>query len=201
MRPSRRLAHMHFAIDEVASLRSLLSLLAPYLKSDWQVVEDGDADVVLMRLDAPRPTTESGNSRRVACVRRPRDAQGPAIHRPLRAAEILALLNEMEASENAARAALEIERAVVLAYWPTEFEEWPPAWTRVLASIVRTPRSAAQICAATGVNKIEVGNCLAELQRIDALTFAAGQVATAEPATGLRNLIRRVGRKLGFKGE
>ena len=138
----RRLAHRHFDRDEVASLRSLLSLLAPYLKAEWQVVDGDDADLVLVRLDAPAQTIERnvrGGPRAIACVRRPREALVPAIHRPLRAYEILTVLNEAGRSVQPQPSVLQEGQVAALAYWPIEFEDWPSAWSRVLAAIAGGP--------------------------------------------------------------
>jgi hypothetical protein len=201
----KRVSHRHFDIDDVASLRSLVGLLRPYLKAHWQVVDGEDADLVLVRVDDPQRTAEllqPLGARAVPCVRRPRDMKRPAIHRPLRAYELLSTLNEASANADQAAGRAQGEVALSLAYWPLEFDTWPADYTRVLAALAGEPRLPGELALLTGTSEDTVTACLETLQRANALKRSPREAQAGEGArpAGLLDFISRVGRRLGFGG-
>lgn len=204
-RQPRRIACIEFEPDEINSLRSLLGLLDPYLKHAWEVGDLAQADVVLVRCDAENtPMALPGGTTVVGCARRPRQLASPAIHRPLRASEILAVLNDggetasATGTEPGATPAPSTE-AWRLSYWPLDFESFPPPWRRVLAALAARAMTREDLVHCTRLAMDDVSHCLQRLRDAGALTGTRKpSLSPAPPAARWRHLIAGIGRKLGF---
>lgn len=201
----RSIACVDLGPDEINSLRSLLGLLAPYLKHAWEVGPVDRADLVLVKRDsddAPSPVPEGVTI--IGCARRPRQHASPTIHRPLRASEVLAVLNEFE--EDADHQAgvptpppAPSAQAWRLAYWPLDFETFPSTWWRVLAALSGQARTRDELVRCTGLARGEISQCLQRLREVSALIEAdKPSPPRATQASKWRHIIAGIGRKLGF---
>ncbi len=205
----RRIACLHFSEDDANALRSLLGLLDPYLKQEWTVVAPEQAHLVLARMDTTDLKLDvSAGTPVIACVRRPRQHDGPAIHRPLRASEILAVLNEFEvAADDVATMPVPPRsgsdsttvQAWRLRFWPLDFETYPPAWQQMMAALSARSMSLQELTRCTGIHRSEIDRCMQVLQACDALTESSSTTPCELPPARWRHLIAGIGRKLGFK--
>lgn len=203
----RRILCPNFNDDEVKVLRSLCELLQKYLKHPWKVVGHGEADLLLVNLDAGWAPQQAPAVPVVGCALRPRTHPPGTIHRPLRAAELLAVLSEFVSTTDPATSArtsrtpatVHVEDRYVLLGWPLDFERWPPSWRRVLAALSRSSASMDEIAQCTGLTPVDVGRCIAMLDRHG---LVERQRIAAPPATSTKGrwqgLSQRVGQLLGF---
>lgn len=205
----RRLACPNFGADEIKALRSMFSLLKPYLKQEWEIVHDADADLLIFNLDAGPPAPAAGPVRVVGCALKPRLHGRGTLHRPLRAAELLALLAELGdgTPEPSARVAPPASAGLALPHhrllgWPAEFEQWPLPCQRVLAAISRGARSQAGIVDLVGASADQVADCLGRLQArglLETTLVHLPPVNVPQPPPGRWvGLAARVGALLGF---
>lgn len=203
----RRIACVHFSEDDLNALRSLLGLLDPYLKQEWEVCAPGEADLVLARLDQADVTPDTPADKPViACVRRPRQHASPAVHRPLRASEILTVLNEFDepaadaaATPSPAQTGATAVQAWRLGFWPAEFETFPPAWRQVMAALSARSMTLEELIRRTSVKRSEIDRCLQALQASGALKASSASTWPSDPPPARwRHLISGIGRKLGF---
>lgn len=204
-RLQRRVACVEFGADDINALRSLLGLLDPYLKHAWAVGNAEQADLLLVRLDgAHSPPAWPDGRTTVGVARRPREHPSPTIHRPLRASEILAVLNEAEeavvadVSPPAAEPAPDAQ-AWRLDFWPLDFETCPRPWRRVMAALSARAMTADDLVKCTRIAPDDVDRCLQWLRETDALSNAhRPSPPRTPPAPRWRHLIAGIGRKLGF---
>jgi hypothetical protein len=161
---AKRIACPNFNADEIKALYSLVDLLKKYLKQPWQVVSEGEADLVLVNLDVDGLPAPPLAAPMVGCALRPRIHPPGTIHRPLRAAELLAVLSECASSGPGETESNADERYVLLG-WPIDFERWPPSWRRVLAALTRNSATLQEIADSSGLKPVDVGRCLAMLDR------------------------------------
>lgn len=205
----RCIACLHFSEDDVNALRSLLGLLDPYLKQEWEVAAPERAHLVLARVDNADDGIDAfGGTPVIACVRRPRQLDAPAIHRPLRASEILTVLNEYgetaadvaaSPSPSPAQAGKGAARAWRLGFWPLEFETLPPAWRQVMAALSARSMTREQLALCTGIEGSEIDRCMQALKACNALMESSSTVPPRDPPpAGWRHFITGIGRKLGF---
>lgn len=207
-RRAYRLACPNFGADEIKALRSMFSLLQQHLKQPWEIVQDEEADLLIVNLDSGPPGSLPPEVPVIGCALKPRQHPSGTLHRPLRAGELLALLTEQAGAVPVAAVAPPsidglAERRFRLLAWPAGFEQWPSGWHRVLAAISRGARSPADIAAATGVAVAEVGRCLDTLERdglVDVVVFQPRPDAQAPAPRAGRwsGLAARVGLLLGF---
>lgn len=207
-RRAYRLACPNFGADEIKALRSMFSLLQQHLKQPWEIVQDEEADLLIVNLDSGPPGSLPPEVPVIGCALKPRQHPSGTLHRPLRAGELLALLTEQAGVVPVAAVAPPsidglAERRFRLLAWPAGFEQWPSGWHRVLAAISRGARSPADIAAATGVAVAEVGRCLDTLERdglVDVVVFQPRPDAQAPAPRAGRwsGLAARVGLLLGF---
>lgn len=208
-RPRCRVACIQFSKDGTNALRSLLGLLDPYLKKNWEICEPDQADLVLLRVNEEQDGHELSPEGKpvIACVRRPRQHASPAIHVPLRASEILAVLNEFDApgdndptlstSSSSQATVAEVWR---LGFWPLEFEKYPTAWQKVLAALTSHSMTAEDLAQCTHMRRAEIDQCLQTLRESGALEESTPSASNGPPpATGLRDFIAGIGRKLGLR--
>lgn len=209
-RRAYRLACPNFGADEIKALRSMFSLLQQHLKQPWEIVQDAEADLLIVNLDSGSPGSLPPEVPVIGCALKPRQFPSGTLHRPLRAGELLALLTEQAGQAPAPaeprRPASQslAERRFRLLAWPAGFEQWPAGWHRVLAAIARDARAPADIAARTGVPVAEVGRCLDQLESdllVEVVVFHPGPDAKATvPSTGRWSaLVTRVGLLLGFQ--
>jgi hypothetical protein len=199
-----------FAPGEVEALRSLLRLLHDYLKRPWQVVDEpARADLVLVNLDHPDPLPLDAAAVQVGCAQKPRLKRSGCIHRPLRAAEVLAVLSEAAVADDDGHAGQRAESKedsdafrYRLRAWPLEFLHWPKASWPVLAAMTRCHASVSEITLRTGQPHAEVERTLAMLKKMQLLDCLVERRALPrvdmEAMGGWRGLANRVGRLLGF---
>lgn len=204
-----RLACPNFGADEIMALRSMFSLLQHHLKQPWEIVQDDEADLLIVNLDSGPPGSLPPEVPVIGCALKPRQHPSGTLHRPLRAGELLALLTEQAGSAHVATEAPPssadglAERRFRLRSWPAGFEQWPSGWHRVLAATAREARSPADIALRTGVPEAEVGRCLDQLESdglVDVMVFHPRPDAKAPaPRPGRwSGLAARVGLLLGF---
>lgn len=194
-----------FPPEDVDALRSLLKLLKDYLKHPWTVVESGEAEVVFVDLDHASSLPDTGSARLVGCARKPREHAPGTIHRPLRAAGVLAVLSEVSA-QVADHQQPEDDEATEWRYrlhcWPLEFEHWSRDALRVLASISPRHRSLKEIALCTGLPRNEIAATLGLLRKMDLLERQVERrsLPRVDEAViaGWRGLAMRVGQLLGF---
>jgi hypothetical protein len=196
-----RIACADFSPDEKGALRSLLKLLEQYLRRRWLIVEEGEADLLLKNLDVTESQCDMFSRRVIGCALKPRTHLSGTIHRPLRASEILSLLNEHD--ETAASVSeLRIEWSYRLRAWPLDLTNWPRHWWPAFALMTPTARSQGEISSRTGLDQNEIHQCLARLQTEALLErFAARRHVASNVRDNVgvwRSLARRVGRVLGF---
>lgn len=207
---SCRLACHQFAPSEIEALRSLLRLLHDYLKHSWQVVDDpAHADVVLVNLDHPLQQPLHAHAVQVGCALKPRLKRSGCIHRPLRAAEVLAVLSEVTVGDEpgfAAHDEVGDDSDAAFRYrlraWPIEFLHWPRQSWPVLAAITRSHAGIEEIALRTGLPAQDIRRTLAMLKKMDLLDCLVERRALPrvdlEAMNGWRTLANRVGQLLGF---
>lgn len=196
---AKRISCPNFNADEIKALSSLCDLLKKYLKQPWQVVSEGDADLVLVNLDAGDLPVPPLGLPMVGCALRPRSHPLGTIHRPLRAAELLAVLSECAYSGRGEAESSANEHYVLLG-WPIDFERWPPSWRRVLAALTRNGGTLREIAESSGLKPIDVSRCLAMLDR-NGLVERRPLAGPAIPRSGgsrWKGLAAQVGQLLGF---
>ncbi|MFB9068243.1 hypothetical protein [Pseudofulvimonas gallinarii] len=204
-----RLACHQFLATDVEALRSLLRLLESYLRNRWEVVEriDRDIDLVLVNLDHPAPAPLPDGLNRIDCAARPRLRHRACIHRPLRASEILTVLNDAVSAE--ARPVCAAVSAPTgrhrLAAWPLQLDGWHDDALRILATLTSRAATQAEIVAATGVAPARVDVVLSRLRDQGLLELATQRVPPAPRIVHgnvvpgrWRALATRVGRLLGL---
>lgn len=200
-----RIACVGFALNEVDALRSLLGLLAPYVKRPCLVVDEIDADLTLVNLDAVprRPAAGSVPARVVGCALRPRDHDKGTIYRPLRASQVLAVLSDAATSGGGEPAD---ERTILWRFrlhgWPLDFSALPHRWWRIYASMADEARSVAEISAHTELAAGEVERAIDLLTHRGLIERTADRIVSAnraQPRRGWRDLVNRVGQMLGFR--
>lgn len=204
--PPLRLACHQFLDKDVEALRSLLGLLDKYLRRRWEVVEwiDASADAILVNLDHPRSEPAPTGPYRIGCAAKPSLRSGGCIHRPLRAAEVLAVLNEITQARQASPSSVDETCPHRLLAWPSDLDVWPHDARRVMAAITARPASALDIADRTGLALDDVRSILVTLRKSDLLDADAGQAASAGIANRAaapgrwRALASRVGRLLGL---
>lgn len=205
----------NFSDEEVAALRRLLTLLSSHLKDEWEIRLNAETDLCLANVDSGERVEPTPHVPMIGCALKPRLHGNASLHRPLRAAELLAVLSEYAEQRSGAlplhvaeraHAELGFETRFQLRAWPLEFPQWPTDWWRILASINRCPRSLADICANTGLCETEVERCLDLLQRMQLLDRLAdrrvpmrGTVAVhSHPSRAWRSFAAKLGQMLGF---
>ena len=199
-----RLACPNFSASEVDALRCLLQLIKPYLKQHWEVVDSAGADLFVVNMDLPQPAVPTGIPV-VGCAQRPRLHAMGTLHRPLRVAEVLALLTEvgaknLPATTTAADGNLGIEWHYELRAWPLDFQQWPRAAWRVLAIMSGATRSVAEIANHAGLPNDEVERYIAMAQRADLVNrYGERRTLPLQATQNWRGLATRVGQLLGFK--
>lgn len=206
---SLRIACPNFSQEEADALRRLVGLLKPYLRRGCVVDAQAPADLCFVNLDADEGDRPHGRfaHRTVGCAARPRLHPQGTIHRPLRVAEVLAVLGEAAAAvrrgaQDRAEAA-GIEWDFRLHTWPLEFEQWKRSWWRVLACLRQEPASVARIAARTGLDGAEIQECIDVLLLSGAVDRLAARRPHAVPRASAsagrwRALAARVGTLLGF---
>lgn len=201
-----RLACHQFAESEVEALRSLLRLLAPHLRRPCDVVPasaDGVA-LLLVNLDHPEPQPPPLGPRCVGCAVKPRLKPVGCIHRPLRAAELLALLSEAAPAPTPALPIAAAPDVPALHFrlraWPLDLTDWSPRHWRALATITRLPLDAHEIARRSGLPPEEVERLLQRLadQALLERTVQRTPVAPSATQPAWRNLAARVGQLFGF---
>lgn len=207
---SQRIACLNFSREEVDALRSLVGLLRPYLKQPWVVVGErssGDLHFVNLDMDSDGAAAAGHARRIVGCSLRPRIHPKGTIHRPLRVPEVLAVLSEASAGVRIdapdARESHGIEWSFRLRAWPTDFEQLPRAWWRVLACAMYEPRRAAEIAAYVELPLAEVETCIEAMVRMEMIDRLAERRPREKPQSGgaarnWREFTLRVGQILGF---
>jgi hypothetical protein len=205
-----RVACHQFAPGEIEALRSLLHLLRDYLKREWQVVDNLEvADIVLVNLDHPQPKPLKTQIQQVGCAQKPRLKRSGCIHRPLRAAEVLAVLSEAAAACDEAVTGQRGHSAdgseafrYRLRAWPLEFHHWPRESWSVLAALTRSHASAKEVALRVGLPLVEVERTLAMLKKMQLLDCLVERRALPRVDVGAmrgwRGLAGRVGQLLGF---
>lgn len=206
--PSRalRIRCHDFAREDVDGLRSLLGLLKDYLKQACVVTDVGPADLVFVNLDRPAAAPDYPGARLVGCAVKPRLQAAGSIHRPFRAAEVLAVLSELSsACATDEREAIDEEGnewRYRLRCWPVEFAHWSRESWRVMATITRRHCSLQEIATRTGMARKEVASVLCLLRRMDLLDRLVERRALPRVdeslVPGWRGLAARVGQLLGF---
>ncbi len=183
-----RLGCLSFDSTDLASLRSLLVLLQPYLKSEW-VADSGDSgDLLLIDLDAGQgvPDFPSGIPL-IGCARKPRAVKNAApiiIHLPFRAAEVLAVLSEHDGG-GAPGAVVSApfgaaNRELKLRGWPLDYQKWPRHCLKMMALLTRRSLTMRQLASRLGIvdlNKLE--QCRQRLES-EQLLAATGERSRAE---------------------
>jgi hypothetical protein len=211
IRPIPRPMRIHcqnFAASEVDALRSLLNLLRDYLKHPWSIVDTDAADLVLVNLDVPGLGSEASHAgaTRIGCALKPRMHAPGTIHRPLRAAEVLAVLTEarlrVQTGEQEAVEVDSVEWCYRLRHWPLEFSHWSRDTWPVMAAITRKHRSIREIEIRTRLSHKQVALTLALLKRMGLLDRLVERRASPrideQLVAGWQSLASRVGRLLGF---
>jgi hypothetical protein len=205
MRPQLRLACPNFQEEERASLRSLLGLLTPYLRPAWELVDDEKADLCLLRLDGDQAPPPVASRRWRGCALHPRTFGSGTLHRPVRAAELLALLNEV-ASETteplpASASATSPYVRLRLLGWPLDFEEGPRARVQLLAALTAAPCSMDDLAQCLRIPRDGVCRWVDELRSqglVRCEPSTSQQPVVPQVASGWFGLVSRIGRKLGF---
>ncbi len=195
-----------FSREDVDGLRSLLGLLGSYLKQPCTVIDAGPADLVFVNLDDPAAGAEASDACVVGCALKPRLKAAGSIHRPFRAAEVLAVLSEVAvSSDSEGRDGLEDEGnewRYRLRCWPVEFAHWSRESWRVMATITRRHCSLHEIATRTGLARNEVAGVLRRLRTMDLLDRLVERRALPRAdqtlVAGWRGLAARVGQLLGF---
>ncbi|HRQ63550.1 MAG TPA: hypothetical protein PKZ76_01570, partial [Xanthomonadaceae bacterium] len=199
-----------FAPAEIEALRSLLKLLHDYLKRPWQVVDEpAHADVVLVNLDHPDPQPLDAAAVQIGCAQKPRLKRSDCIHRPLRAAEVLAVLSEaaMAGDDGSPAPRAETQEGTNafryrLRAWPLEFLHWPRESWPVLAAMTRCHASIKEISLRTGQSQADIERTLAMLKKMHLLDCLVERRALPRvdlhAMGGWRGLANRVGQLLGF---
>lgn len=205
-RIARRLGHRGLSSDELASLRSLLQLLDRYLRDAWEVADGDEGDLVLARLDAQPASPPPSGRPWVGCAQRPRQfAPTRAIHRPLRAAEVLAVLNDppVDGAAGTVRAVTPAPaqadasaRCVRLDAWPLEFRSYPDDWLRILAALSGGAQSPSALAERTGATPERVAGCLAALDKAGLLSCSEPPCAPTASDPPWRRFARELGRRL-----
>jgi hypothetical protein len=208
VRSPLKLSCPNFQEEERASLRSLLKLLAPYLRSSWELIDGEAGDLHLFRLDGGAVRPPSNARRWRGCALHPRTFGSGVLHRPLRAAELLTLLNETSAEASASPAASREAEAASTSFrllcWPLDFEQGPMLRIHLLAALTGSPGSIEELARRIKADRDEVARWIGEWSTQGLLVEET--VATPVPAeasvprngNGWRGLLARVGRKLGF---
>lgn len=201
-----RVACVGFARNEVDALRSLLGLLAPYVKRRCLVVDENEADLTLVNLDsAPLPSATAAAAPVVGCALRPREHAKGTIHRPLRAAQVLAVLSEIAAAGDGRQEPAEDPTLLWrfrLHGWPLDFAALPRSWWRIYASLAGETRSVAEISTHVGLVAGEVERAVRMLGQRGLIERTVDRVVTtgrAQTRRGWRDLASRVGLLLGFR--
>lgn len=195
---------LNFTRDEVDALRSLLGLLRSYLKQPWVVATEPPGDLYFLNLDASTGVfpAHDPTMRIVGCALRPRMQRKGTLHRPLRVAEVLAILTDLSGEYSGISVGAErMEWRFRLRAWPLELEHWPAESARVLAYISTHARSVAQISSRVEMAPVEVERCIALLTRMDLIDRLAERRVLPAPhvaAPRWRSLATRVGHVLGF---
>lgn len=205
-RPIRIRCH-GFPREDVDALRSLLGLLRDYLRQPCLVVDDEPSDLVFVDLDhaVGEPDATPG-ARVVGCAVKPRLRARGTIHRPFRAAEVLAVLSELTAGGTDVAAGTAAgeggEWRYRLRLWPLGFEQWPRESWKVMAAIARRHCSVPEIAARTGLAPSEIAARVAQLRKLELLdTLVERRALVRDPETNSpswRGLAARVGQLLGF---
>ena len=205
---------LFFSEDDLSSLRCLLGLLEPSLKMQWSMIQDahGRADLWLINLDHPDARLPDDGRRLVGCTRKPREQSQSCIHRPLRAAGVLAALSDVEDTllADTASKVSTVQNSTPsaasdrfrLRAWPTELSGWPRPWWGVLAALTRQHRSVEEISITTRLEPDEIIACLNKLRAEGLVECLPGHRQTSPSipmaVAGWRNLISKVGQRLGF---
>lgn len=205
MRSQLRLACPNFHEEERASLRSLLGLLTPYLRPAWELVDGEKADLCLLRLDGDLAPPSLASGRWRGCAQHPRGFASGTLHRPVRAAELLALLNEVASDTTAplpvdASASSPLVRLRLLG-WPLDFEQGPPARIQLLAALTAAPCSVDDLAQRIRIPREGVCRWIDDLRSqglVRCETSTSQQPVVPPIASSWYGLVSRIGRKLGF---
>lgn len=194
-----------FSPEEVDALRSLLKLLKDHLKHPWTVSESEPPDLVFANLDNHEVGDGFGSAVVVGCAMKPRLAPAGAIHRPFRAAAVLAVLTEAGAelaSKPVDTADESVEWRYRLHFWPLEFAHWPRASLQVMAAITGQHASVKEIALRTGLEDRDIAQVLGLLRKMGILDRLVERRCTPRVdenlIAGWRGLASRVGKLLGF---
>ena len=206
-----------FSEADRASLGSLMGLLAPYLRMPWELVDTpARADLCLVRLDGEASSTLS-HARLVGCAQHPRQHAPGTLHRPLRAAQLLALLSETGAelatSKSASASApmpaphAPTERVCSLPLlrllaWPLDAEDGPPLRLQALAALSAGATTTEALAECIGATVGEIEAITEALSREGLLTWNERSLVTVRsppPAPpGWRGFMAGLGRRLGL---
>lgn len=203
---------------DVNAVRSLLGLLAAYLREPWRVVLEGEYDLGIVRLTdaetrlAPAPP---GSPPLIPCMMHPRRHPGTALNHPFRAADLLTTLNEFSDRLGTRRAAMASvasgrigdDAVLELSHWPVDFLQWSPEHRRIAAALARGAQPVASLAPYAGVSKTQVvsfarlggegGFVIAHLR-------ASGEGSSLRPSTTARvatlytSFVARVRERLGL---
>jgi hypothetical protein len=206
-----RIACPNFSAEEIGALRRLLGLLEQYLTRNWIVVDEHPGNVYFVNVDlagGAEVIDLPAGSRVVYCALRPRLHGKDAIHRPLRASEVLAILTEESVSSDRQATGQvvqgDVEWRFQLRAWPVDLEKWPLIWWKIFASISDTARSVGEIVGCVGTEEEEVNRCIAALVGAELIIKSAKRDTRNVPRNDIsrarwKGLATRVGQLLGFK--
>ncbi len=194
-----------FSIEEVDALRSLMRLLKEYLKQPWTVTDGAVADVVFVNLDNPVVAPDYPGARLVGCAVRPRLHSPGTVHRPFRAAEVLATLSETASVHSHEREPVADDRGewrYRLRHWPLDLGHWPRTAWAVMATITCRQCCVREIELRTGLPRDEIVATLAQLRKHEMLDRLVERRAVSRidghDVVGWRGFAARVGQLLGF---
>ncbi|MFA7488617.1 MAG: hypothetical protein WCY72_11120 [Lysobacteraceae bacterium] len=204
----QRISCVGFSQADRASLTCLLGLLTPYLRPPWELVEHPEqADLCLLRLDgeALPPIT---HRRLIGCAQHPRQWPAGTLHRPLRAAQLLALLSDDAAGPGEAeipaqsRAPVGTTQPFRLLAWPLDTEHAPSLRTDVLAALSAGPDTVESLAGRIGACRQQVLGVIESLCRAGVLAREAEQLPSppvpVATVPGWRGFMAGLGRRLGI---
>lgn len=207
---TKKVLLQHCNESDVNAVRSLLGLLAAYLREPWIVVLEGAHDLALVRLadgETRVPIPATGAPTPIPCVQHPRRYAGHAINHPFRAADLLTVLNEhserarTSAATPAANARVASDAALELLHWPADFVRWPAPFRRMAAALTCAARPASALAAATGCTARQVqafARAGIDAGFVVARSLADGEVVTRVEPSGVAGLYSRVRARMGL---
>lgn len=187
--------------DEVNALRRLLNLLASHLSHPCELVDSWvGADLVIVNMDVPTRLPQASAATVVGCSIKPSLHPQAKLHRPIRAYELLAVLNEIRpASLN--RSDQTKNYRYRLREWPLDLAAWNGNQLKIMSAITREASSVPEVAMRTGVVEAEVAECLEALQReglVETEVVANARVEARHFESRWQKLTARLGQLLGF---